>query len=58
MKKNLEFEDEFLTEEMIKTFYPDPGKVVKTSVLNTKCIKIQTKKKQHFGLKTMYSING
>ena len=61
MKKNLEFEEEYLTEEMIATFYPQQGDVInKKSYIKERSITKVTpnnRRMSSFGLKTMYSIN-
>ena len=61
MKKNLKIEEEFLTDEMMKTFYPEQGKVLaqKCSIKERSVAKIviNNRKAASIGLKSMYSIN-
>ena len=60
MKKNLKIEEEWLTEEMIATFYPSPGKPpAQKPFTKEKSIGklIVNKKRNNPGLKAMYSIN-
>lgn len=60
MKKNLKIEEEFLTDEMLYSFYPKTGKVIETrkfSGINETAIRrtySNRKKQQNIG---RYSIN-